>query len=261
MGERQLSRSTLLNRIDPVYIFLDRIVFNSLFALSKSGDEGSDGLDRADGAESEILLRNMVKHRWVLWINILLVCFLSSYGLDYISKEYKELIISGLLAPAMITGAAWYAVSFGGFGEKYVSIAFRLTFLMFLSFTLSMTLLTTLLVSITPVVGMAVVVPIYLSLYFASVLYDSLDGLKMGLDTTLLRYLRAALNYYQKYGLVTKGETQKEVQYNESTFTSEEIARYTYLTSLLDSNINKLESKLNLRAPLKTPDFSFHLLA
>src|SRR5207248_1127681 len=111
-----------------------------------------------------------------------------------------------------ITGGAWYSVSFGGIPEKFINVALILTRLMFLSFTFSMTLLIALLCRLTPwPIGLFVLIPTYSALYVASIFYDNLDGLKIGLDTTLLKFSRATLNYYQKHGFVTRRETESEV--------------------------------------------------
>jgi len=245
-NQRQKSREKNINRIDPIYIFLDRILFKSLFQPPKANNPYE--FEIIEEAQTDFLVENMKKHRIILWINILLATFLGLHGLDVIlSTGNTSIVVTGLLAPAMITGAAWYAISFGGIPEKFISIAFTLTLCMFLSFTLSMTLLTCLLVSITPwFIGVFVIIPIYLTLYTASMLYDNVDGLKIGLDSTLLKMSRASISFYRKHGLVTQAETEKEAYASDTVVGSSEIALFTYYVNNLTRNLDQLEENKDL---------------
>lgn len=117
---------------------------------------------------------------------------------------------------------------------------------MFTAFSLSMTLLTVLLISITPwELGVFVLTPIYIGLYLASLLYDNVDGLKIGLDSTLLKFSRASLNYYRKHGWIDAEETQSEVYSDEDSDEqiSSKIASFTHYLNLLKSNLRQLEDE------------------
>jgi len=177
---RFISRRRLINRMDPVYQFLDRVVFRGLFQPRKRSIPGE--FEQITAADIDFLVENLNKHRLVLWLNLILAGYLVVHGLDAILKQGEPaVVVTGLLAPAMITGGAWYAVSFGGIPEKFISSALVLTFCMFLSFTLSMTLLMGLLWKLTPwPVGLFILFPMYAGLYVSSILYDNLDGLKIG---------------------------------------------------------------------------------
>jgi hypothetical protein len=72
-------------------------------------------------------------------------------------------------------------------------------------------------------------------------LYDNLDGLKIGLDTTLLRFSRASLNYYQKHGLVTRDETEADAFNDDEGVTSEDIALLSHHISMLEHNLLMME--------------------
>ena len=244
---REKSRKRIVNRLDPMYRFLDHVVFQQLFQPPKANAPGE--FERIEEAQTDFLVENLKKHRLILWVNIILVLFLGIYGLEVLLKTGNTaIVVSGLLAPAMITGAAWFAISFGGIPEKFISVAFTLTFSMYLSFTLSMTLLTCLLVAITPwFIGLFILVPIYLTLYLASILYDNVDGLKIGLDTALLKFSRATINYYQKQGLVTARETEQEFSYGEDAFvTDKDVSQFTYYLNTLERNLDQLEENKDL---------------
>lgn len=227
------------NRLDPVYWFLDRLVFESLFRPRKRHDKNVyEILTKAD---IDFLIENLQKHRIIIWCNLVLVAYLATKGLSAILNAHDQgTVVTGLLAPAMITGGAWYAVSFGGIPEKFIKTALWLTAFLFLSFSLSMTLLIALLCAITPwPVGAFILIPSYVALYVASLLYDNLDGLKIGLDTTLLKYSRATLNYFQKYGLVTGRDTEREVYAN----TIRNIPLITHHLDMLERNLSKLRDR------------------
>src|SRR5437660_925957 len=168
---RLISRRRPLNQIDPVYQFLDRVVFRGLFQPPKRSIPGE--FEQITAADIDFLVENLNKHRAVLWLNLILAGYLIVHGLDAILRHGDPaVVVTGLLAPAMITGGAWYAVSFGGIPEKFISSALVLTFCMFLSFTLSMTLLIALLCKLTPwPVGLFILVPMYAGLYVSSILY------------------------------------------------------------------------------------------
>ena len=233
---RVAQRSNWVNKFDPAYRLLDYMFFDLLFRP----DSSDDGASVAEQSDIVFLTNNLRKHRAISWINISLLIYLVAHGLATISTGGDSTIIAtGLLAPAVITGAAWYTVSFGGIPEKYIGAAIVLTFWMFLSFTLSMTLLTAVLCNICPwQISVFVICPIYLSLYMSSIFYDNIDGLKIGLDATLLKFSRASLNYYQKHGLITGDEASLDMY--ESTDT-DSIALFTHYMNMLEKNLWQLE--------------------
>ena len=198
-----------------------------------------------EDSEISFLLANLQKHRLVLWLNLIALILLSYYGYDNLienSRAGPGLLVAGLLAPAMVTGAAWFAASFGGISEKFLSYAARdLTFALFAAFTLSLTLLTFLLISISPWQIGVIVALIYAGTYYPCVLYDNLDGLKVGLDTTMLKFSRASLNYYRKHGLLSDQEIQGGYYENDSD--ENQIDFYSAITSI-NLSINQVRALL-----------------
>ena len=88
----------------------------------------------------------------------------------------------------------------------------------------------------------------YAGLYVSSILYDNLDGLKIGLDTALLKFSRAALNYYQKHGLVTRHDATVDAFEDDTrSATSEEIALFTHYLEMLDNNVTQLAKERTLQ--------------
>lgn len=239
---RDIARQRVLNKVDPLFWILDNWVFDSLFRPPKKNVPGE--YEELDYADMDFLVENLLKHRFILWLNVALAIYMILFGLSSIfSQGNSEIVITGLLAPAVITGGAWYNLTFGGISEKFLGTAMSLTRWMFLAFSLSMTLLVALLCYLSPWPVAAILVLIYVGMYVASILYDNVDGLKIGLDTTMLRFSRASLNYYQKHGLLTRDETQSEFF---SLDKSDQIASFTYHITMLEHNLKQLEERRDL---------------
>lgn len=189
--EFEKTKLKMTDRIDPVFWlvkFINKPFFDSnLIAW-----------------EYDFVIKNVRKHRKIVWANIIIIPFIW-YGLNLIksgdvSAEISTIIVA-LLAPAMVTGAAWFAISFGGIPSKLLDTAMHITFWMFLSFTLSMTIMTVAMIHITHPVFWIGFIVIEVGVIISSMLYDNADGLKIGLDDTMLKHSRAALAYYKKMGI------------------------------------------------------------
>ena len=160
--------------------------------------------------EREFVTTNMRKHRRVIWLNIL-ATVLIFWGLSKTNESQIPVIISALLAPAMVTGGAWFAITFGGIPSKLLKTAVDITFFMFLSFTLSMRIMISALMYITPSVLWPIFLIIEIGVIIACIMYDNADGLKLGLDDTLLRHSRAALSYYVNEGYIELNDLDQDV--------------------------------------------------
>ena len=150
--------------------------------------------------EIAFILDNIDKHRKVIWVNLLggLMVFTSLMGN---SPEQLTALVSVLMAPAFITGGAWFAITFGGVPEKLLDAALIITLWMFSAFTLSLTTMSILAYYILD--GNWLILSVLLFINFAvilsAILYDNIDGLKVGLDETLKSNSQATLRYLKKY--------------------------------------------------------------
>jgi hypothetical protein len=255
LNHRVAARRFPLNRFDPVYQLLDRVVFRDMFRPPKRSIAGA--FEPITAADADFLLDNLQKHRLVLWLNLLLAVYLLLVeASSKLGGPAATALAIGLLAPAIVSGAAWYTVTFGGIPEKFLSGSFTLTACLFLAFTLTMTLLMGTLMTLTTwPVAVFILVPIYLALYLAGILHDNLDGLKIGLDTSQLKFSRAALRYYQKHGLVARTEAELElIEDHSPSLTSQEIALFKHYLTMLDNNITQLERE-------RTLEVANHLIA
>lgn len=239
LDDSEYRNMSFFDRIDPVKVLLYFVIFQQLL---EPKNPHSGQLEQLDRAEREFLKENLEKHRLILWLNLLLIGYLAVSGINSIkSLGDPNTVVTGLLAPAMVTGTAWYTVSFAGIPTQFQTVAIVLTRYMFLAFSLSMTLLISLLCSITnAILSIGVLGPIYVSLFIASILYDTMDGLKIGLDNTLLKFSRASLNFYRKHGILTRQETEIETYAESSEERSSIIATFNYNISVLDESLQTL---------------------
>lgn len=179
--------------VDPFYWFL-RFVLSFFFKADLSKDDKS------------FVESNGWKHRKILWLNALAGC-LSWYGIAQVSPTNLGTLATGLVAPVMVMGGAWFAISFGGIPARLIDIAMTITFWLFLAFTLSLTVMMLMIMSITPLIIWPVLGTIHLGAIISCVQYDTTDGLKAGLDEAVLNHSRAALMHYKSEGIDPDKET------------------------------------------------------
>jgi hypothetical protein len=150
--------------------------------------------------ESAFVQDNIRKHRIVLWIN-LGACVLVYLGLRSTPTNAIGTVITSLLAPVMVLGGAWFAISFGGVPRKLLGIAMSITLWMFMAFLMSLSAMLISVAFVTSFWFWPVLALIYVGTVVACILYDTTDGLKAGLDEAMLKHSRAALMFYEKQGI------------------------------------------------------------
>src|SRR5262245_23935682 len=91
LGVRLTSRRKFFNRYDPIYRFLDQIVFRDLFQPPKRSVEGA--FEQITAADADFLVENLNKHRLVLWLNIILAAYLLLSGLNAILKSGDQAVV------------------------------------------------------------------------------------------------------------------------------------------------------------------------
>jgi hypothetical protein len=140
---------------------------------------------------------NINKHRIVLWANLIaaIVLFRSLTGLSI--AELNSLI-SALLAPALVTGGAWFAITFGGVPQRLLPLAINITLWMFAAFTVSLTTMFLSLYFILPIPIFLVFGFIVVAIVISAARYDNVDGLKAGLDEALRMHSLTHVKHLQE---------------------------------------------------------------
>ncbi|KKW44109.1 MAG: hypothetical protein UY95_C0037G0004 [Parcubacteria group bacterium GW2011_GWA2_56_7] len=159
---------TVLRRIDPFYHILHLVLRGLL----------TSGLTKPELA---FVQDNLNKHRKVLWIDFFST-FGVLFGLRGATAEELGIVITALLAPVMVMGAAWFAISFGGIPGKLIDTAMTVTFWMFTAFAVSFSAMAVAVMMVSPIPVWPALVLIFGAALVSCILYDTMDGLKVGLD-------------------------------------------------------------------------------
>lgn len=148
--------------------------------------------------EIDFIHDNINKHRIVLWVNVIssLIVFSSLRGL---SVAELNSLITALMAPAFVTGGAWFAITFGGVPQRLLPLAINITLWMFAAFTVSLTSMFISLYFILPIQIFLVFGFIVLAIIISAVRYDNVDGLKAGLDEALRMHSLTHLKYLKDH--------------------------------------------------------------
>jgi hypothetical protein len=177
----------VLSKIDPFNIWLRKIVLKDFLAAE------------LEDPDREFVSDNVQKHRKVMWFNVL--CSIGvTHGLLQLEGESLGMVIAALLAPVMVMGGGWFAISFGGIPGKLMDVAMSITFWMFSAFVISFSAMFIAVSLISPPSIWPALVAIYYGAISACIQYDTADGLKAGLDEAVLDHSRAAIAYYAKQG-------------------------------------------------------------
>lgn len=183
-----------INRFDPVFLLLDRVAFAPFFRPTHLGGQHVPTV--VELAETDFLLANLNKHRVILWVNVAAVAAMRLGGLMALDHSLLTMLLPSLTGPVVVSGVAWYTISFIGVPEKFLANAMLVTGILFLALSLSLTALFAVLAVLVPtIVTVLVLAPIYIALYGAAVFYDNLDGLKAAANQALSPTSRAVQRY------------------------------------------------------------------
>jgi hypothetical protein len=183
-----------INRLDPLFFFLDRVAFAPFFRPTYLGDQYAPTV--VELAETDFLLANLNKHRAILWVNVAAAVAMKLGGLLSLEQSSLMMLLPGFIGPVVVSGVAWYTISFIGVPEKFLANAMLVTGILFLAQSLSLTALFAILAVLVPaIVTILVLAPVYIALYGAAVFYDNLDGLKAAASQALSPTSRAVRRY------------------------------------------------------------------
>ncbi len=150
--------------------------------------------------ERDFALRNINKHRGIQWLN-LAMSVLIWVSLSQASPETFPLLINALIAPVMLLGSAWFAISFGAVPARFINFTLSITTWMYAAFKVSLSAMFLGIGFVAPQTLIPVLLFIYISIDMACIPYDTVDGLKAGLDEYNLRHSKVALRYYHNQGI------------------------------------------------------------
>tara|TARA_Y100000310_G_C20690171_1_gene821678 strand:- start:2208 stop:2741 length:534 start_codon:yes stop_codon:yes gene_type:complete len=159
------------------YIFLRKI------KIEKLGKE-----------QKEMTILNIKKHVKILFLMIIAM----AYCYYIIPKEYPNeisIVLSSLLGVLFVSGTAWYAITFGAIPTRFSDFAVQITAYLFCAFAVSLAAVFSAATIAIPLLSPVLVVAFY-ALYAASVQYDIVDALKIGIDEAVLEHAKIGRVYF-----------------------------------------------------------------
>jgi len=151
-------------------------------------------MDQLDEDHYKLTVQNIKKHIYILiFMSISLV-----YSYFIIKNNYLDQIgtvITSLLGVLFVTGSAWYVITFGTIPKRFGILAVNITYFLFASFCVSLAA-----VFIAASLAVPYMLPIFIfafgTLYIASVKYDIMDALKLGIDEAIYKHAEAGEKYF-----------------------------------------------------------------
>lgn len=168
--------------------FLDRLYSNFFLSQLRKKELDKD--------QMELFVLNVKKHRRIF----ILILFVVPYVYFTISNFYFnqiDTVISSLFGVLLISGTAWYAVTFGAIPVKFMSFAINITAYLFTSLAVSMASVFIAASIATPLLSPVMFIAFY-TLYVASVQYDVADALKLGIDETIYQHAKVGRLYFTR---------------------------------------------------------------
>ena len=151
-------------------------------------------LNKLKKEQKEITIINIKKHLniFILMTLIMPYCYfiITNYYIDKI-----DIVISSLLGVLLISGTAWFAITFGAIPIIFCDFAIKTTAHLFASFAFSMAA-----VFVAASIAVPFLSPIlflcFFTLYSASVKYDIVDALKLGIDEAIYKQAKVGRIYF-----------------------------------------------------------------
>lgn len=151
-------------------------------------------LNKLDQEQRELTEINIKKHARIFVIIILAAIFTYFIIYNYYIDKIDTVVVS-LLGVLFISGNAWFVMTFGTVPQRFLDLAVQITEHLFCSFAISMAA-TFVAVSITVPFLTPILFIAFITLYSASVKYDVVDALKLGIDETLYKHAQVGKRYF-----------------------------------------------------------------
>jgi hypothetical protein len=189
---KKIDPVVLLNKIDPIGLFLRLALRRFLEA-------------ELEDAKKIFLEQNIRKHRIVLWVNIG-ASALIVFALRDTLESAIGTVITAMIAPVMVLGGGWFAISFGCIPKELLKVAMSTTMWMFMAFMVSLSAMFISVGFVASPYFWPVLALVYIGLLISCVQYDTADGLKLGLEEAAFLNYRYGVWFYKKQGAAEEEE-------------------------------------------------------
>lgn len=155
---------------------------------------GKIDLNKLNKEQRELTEKNTAKHAKIFFSMILIMIYtyfiINNYYLNSIGT-----VMTALLGVLFISGTAWFAVTFGAIPVRFIDFAVQITAWLFGAFAFSMSM-----VFVAACIALPFLTPVFFitffALYVASVKYDIVDALKLGIDEAVYKHSTVGRTYF-----------------------------------------------------------------
>lgn len=177
-----------LAKIDILFYVLRYTLFTGIFGgVQRDIENGVEGSKDV----LEAITENTHKHSMILYLTTV-GTFLVYLDLKDFTHEQIMLMLTIVLPLSAIMGVSWYVITFGAIPAKYLRVAMYLTLAMCYAFIQSIAIMMLVIVVILPLGCSLTISAVIIAVYISSVLYDTMDLLKAGIDEEALLFYRTA---------------------------------------------------------------------
>lgn len=177
-----------LKRVDVLFYLLKITIFRGIF--NGIEEDVRKEVEGAQGVLDDVIV-NTHKHSGILYLTIV-GTLLVLRDITGLSHDELMVMLTIVMPIAAIMGVSWYVITFGAIPVKYLDVAMWLTLFMCFAFIQSLAILALVLNIVLPTGTALVVSATIFAVYVASVLYDTMDLLKAGIDEQALIFYRRA---------------------------------------------------------------------
>lgn len=149
---------------------------------------------KLDKDQLEVLDLNLKKHVRIFLLLLLVMPYVYFVTTNFYADKI-DIVINALFGVLFISGAAWYAISFGAVPVKFMDFAIHITSYLFASLAVSMASVFVAASIAVPLLSPVLFIAFY-SLYAASVKFDVVDALKLGIDETVYQHAKVGRLYF-----------------------------------------------------------------
>ena len=138
--------------------------------------------------------KNISKHTKIFFSMIAVMAY-TFFVVNYFYFDSISSVMTALLGVLFVSGTAWFAITFGAIPSRYMDFAIQTTAYLFTTFAFSASA-----VFVASSIALPLLTPIFfiafITLYAASVKYDIVDALKMGIDETIYKHAKVGRTYF-----------------------------------------------------------------
>lgn len=157
---------------------------------------GELDLNKLNTEQKELTIINIKKHTHIFLLMLLTLPY-TYYILSNFYVDKIDVVMTALLGALFVSGTAWFAITFGAIPERFMNFAIKTTAYLFTAFAVSLTAVFAVGLLEVPLISPILFI-IFISLYTASVKYDVVDALKIGIDEAIFKHAKVGRVYFLK---------------------------------------------------------------